>query len=189
MRLLVYAIYLLAALVAIRILLRARADARRARAPARDPGAPTADLRARLLHGTSTQFGVAPVAGIWGVLVEVGYPQVAATVVALGDGTASLYLSAGGGAIGGGQHPSIQAAARRLVALAGRHAAGMTPVREFPLPGPGEVTFYLLTDAGVRRGGAAERALEAGDHPLSELFFAGHEIITGLREVSETSGR
>lgn len=126
---------------------------------------------------------------VWGVLMETGYPEAAVTLVALGDGTASLYFSSGGGVIGGGPHPSIDAAARRLVGLAGSHLSKMSRTSEFPLPASGEVTFYVLTTNGVLQADAREETLGAGDHPLSELFFAGHHVITGLREVTEKRKR
>ena len=153
--------------------------------PGRDPAEVTGKLRAQLLHGTAAEFSIEPVAGVWGVLMEIGYPDAAATLVALGDGTASLYLSSGGGVIGGGPHPSINAAARRLVGLAGGHLTKMSPTSAFPLPASGEVTFYVLTTKGVLKTGAPEEALGSGNHPLSELFFAGHDVITGLRKVTE----
>jgi hypothetical protein len=152
---------------------------------AHDPAQVTAELRARLLHGTASQFSIQPVAGVWGVLMETGYPKAAATLVALGDGTASLYFSSGGGVIGGGPHPSINEAARRLVEIAGRRVSELTPTTEFPLPGTGDVRFYVLTTNGVRQGGAHEETLGKGGHSLSEMFFAGHDVITGLREVTE----
>src|SRR5215210_4876204 len=42
-----------------------------------------------------------PEAPAWGILMETGYPEASATLLALGDGTTSLYLSTGGGIIGG----------------------------------------------------------------------------------------
>src|SRR5262245_34979877 len=117
--------------------------------------------------------------------METGYPAAAATLVALGDGTASLYFSSGGGVIGGGPQPSVNATARRLVEIAGRHLSELSPTTEFPLPGTGEVRFYILTANGVLEGSAREDDLGAGSHSLSEVFFAGHDVITGLRKVTE----
>jgi hypothetical protein len=184
MRFLVFAILVTVAVVAV-ALLRSRATAEESRAPGHDPAQATADLRARLLRGTASQFSVQPVGGVWGVLMETGYPEAAATLVALGDGTASLYFSSGGGVIGGGPHPSINAAARRLVEIAGRHVSELSPTREFPLPSNGDVRFYVLTTKGVLQGGAREESLGEGSHSLSEVFFAGHDVITGLREVTQ----
>ena len=154
-------------------------------AQSKDPAEVSAEFRAKLLRGTAAQFSIEPVADVWGVLMEIGYPDAAATVVGLGDGTASLYFSSGGGIIGGGPHPSINAAARRLVEISGRHRSELSPAKEFPLPQPGDVTFYVLTTQGVLRGGATEAALGSGKHPLSEMFFAGHDVITGIRKVTE----
>lgn len=149
-----------------------------------DPG-----LRDMVLRGSAEEFSIEPVANVWGVLMETGYPEGAATLAAMADGSASLYFSTGGGVLGGGDHPSVNAAARKLVELAGGRLAELSPTSEFPLPARGEVTFYVLTTNGVLRSGARQDTLGAGEHPLSELFFAGHEVITGLREMSERQGR
>lgn len=189
MRILVFAVAVIAVVAAVALLVRSRPSSADSSAPTHDPAKVTADLRGRLLRGTASQFSIKPVAGVWGVLMETGYPEAAATLVALGDGTASLYFSSGGGVIGGGPHPSINAAARHLVELAGRNSSRMKPTSEFPLPGSGDTTFYVLTTNGVLRADAREETLGGGAHPLSELFFAGHEVITGLREVSEERKR
>jgi hypothetical protein len=183
----VVAVVLVAAIAIF--LIRTRSSAADSEAPARRPAEVTEQLRARILHGTAAQFAIEPVSSVWGVLMETGYPEAAATLVALGDGTASLYFSSGGGIIGGGPHPSVRAAALRLVGLAGSHLTKMSPVSEFPLPASGEVKFYVLTTNGVVAASAREEHLGAGGHPLSELFFAGHEVITGLREVSQERER
>jgi hypothetical protein len=185
MRFLVLGLLLTVAVAAIALLLRPRPTAADSGTPNQDPAQVTAELRARLLRGTASEFSIEPVAGVWGVLMETGYPEAATTLVALGDGTASLYFSTGGGLIGGGPHPSINAAARRLVEVSGRHVSELSPTTEFPLPNSGSVRFYVLTTKGVLQGGDREEVLGAGSHPLSEVFFAGHEVITGLREVTE----
>ena len=154
-------------------------------APAPDPVAVSAKLRARLLRGTAADFSIQPLATVWGVLMEIGYAEGAATLVGLADGTASLYFSWGGGVIGGGPHASINAAACRLVEVAADQLSEMSRTSEFPLPASCHVTFYALTTNGVLQAAAREDALGAGRHPLSELFFAGHDVITGLREVAE----
>ena len=115
-----------------------------------DPSEAIAALRARLLHGSAAELSIEPVESVWGVLMETGYREAAATLVALADGTASLYFSSGGGIIGGGPHASVNAAARRVVALAAGHRSELAPTSEFPL---------------------------------------GHEVITGLREISKDPGR
>ena len=46
---------------------------------------------------------------VWGILMETGYPEGVATLVALGDGTTSLYFGNGGGVIGAGEHDRVRA--------------------------------------------------------------------------------
>lgn len=182
---LVLAILVAIAVAAVGFLFRSRPSSAQPSKGAADPAKGTAELRARLLRGTASDFSIQPLAGVWGVLMETGYPGAAATLVALGDGTASLYFSSGGGVIGGGPHPPINAAARRLVEIAARHVSKLSPTREFPLPATGDVRFYVLTTNGVFQGGAREEILGAGAHSFSEMFFAGHDVITGLRKVTE----
>jgi hypothetical protein len=141
-------------------------------------------MRQRLLAGSAGEFGIAPVGQIWGVLMEMGFAEGWASLVALADGTASLYTSSGGGVIGGGMHAKVKQAAIELC----QHAAplGNLPrVTEFPSPGPQRVRFYLLTLDGVRGAEEPESTLAAGGHRLSALFLAGHAVITQLRVVAE----
>jgi hypothetical protein len=104
------------------------------------------------------------------------------TVVAGADGSASLYLSSGGGYAGG----SEQVAAIREAAL---HAVGLATSLRFyfektetsPLPSLGDVTFYITTGAGVSRAVAAEAKLRAGADPLAGLGGAMQRIVTEYR--------
>lgn len=117
--------------------------------------------------------------------METGYPQAAVTLVALGDGMASLYFSTGGGVMGDSARASVSAAAKHLIEVAANHAPAFTRATEFPLPETGAVLFYVLTATGVVSSGADEGLLGQGTHPLSELFFAAHHVITQLRESTE----
>ncbi len=96
-----------------------------------------------------------------------------------------MFFSLGGGVIGGGDIPAIHARARRLIELTDRESKQLSPVAQTPLPTSGEVRFYALTASGVRGAVASREVLGSGRHPLSALFLAGHDVITGLREASE----
>ena len=41
------------------------------------------------------------------------------------------------------------------------------------------------TTKGILTAEEAEETLGAGEHSLSPLFYAAHDVITGLREISE----
>lgn len=135
-------------------------------------------LRAQALQLTSAQVDSAE--GVFGVLMETGYPE-AVSLLALSDGTASLYFSSGGGIIGAGGHPGPSVAARSLVAFAAHNLGHLGAAVEYPLPGPGHTRFYVLTSDGVLTADALERAFGENRHVLSPLFYAAQELITEIR--------
>ena len=53
---------------------------------------------------------------------------------------------------------------------------------EYPLPGPGRAKFYLMPFSGTFTGDFDENALGEGRHKLSKLFYAGHKVISAIRE-------
>lgn len=60
------------------------------------------------------------------------------------------YLSSGGGSMGGGQsHGSIRKAAQKMVSVAAEFQPQTRATGTYPLPQRGQVTFYVLTDAGI----------------------------------------
>jgi hypothetical protein len=145
-------------------------------------------LRRRALSIQRTDIGIPeppPEAPVWGVLMETGYPGATATLLALGDGTTSLYLSTGGGVIGGHAHQNVREANAEFVETANRYYEHMTPTDSFPLPAEGHTHFYALTDSGVLSGVGRDEDLGFGRHRLSLLFHAGHQVITQLRIISE----
>ena len=110
-----------------------------------------------------------------------------ATVTALSDGNGSIYLSSGGGYIGGVGKPAIHDAAHNFVRTAAEFQAGMKATTEFPLPETGQAKFYVLTDAGVFTASAVEDELNQRRDPLTKLFAAGQEVITQYRLDDERS--
>lgn len=118
------------------------------------------------------------------VLMEVGYPEVAMTLVAAHDGMASIYLSSGGGVIGAGEHPEVREEALTLLALAARRLAAAEIVTRYPLPQRGRVRFYLIGSDGVRTAEAARDELADDRHALSALFHQGHRVIAAIRQRS-----
>jgi hypothetical protein len=57
--------------------------------------------------GTLSQRKADTVDHVWGIVMETGYADAVATLLALADGTVNLYLSSGGEMIGLGDHESI----------------------------------------------------------------------------------
>src|SRR6266446_4509921 len=111
--------------VALWLIVRARAqEPRPTQPPSQDARrAASSDLRAQALKGTRAAFGLDAVASPttpWGVVMETGFPEGSFTLVALSDGSASIYLSSGGGSIGGRAHETIRKASQAMVALAAK---------------------------------------------------------------------
>jgi hypothetical protein len=111
-----------------------------------------------------------------------------ATVVAVADGTVSIYLSSGGGSLGGGQgHAPIREAGQKFLNLAKESLPKMQKTTEYPLPGRGQVYFYVRTGAGVFTARTSQEELNSHSHPLRSLGDAAQEIITKYRQI-ETAG-
>jgi hypothetical protein len=126
-----------------------------------------------------------PESPAWCVVMETGYPGANATLVAFGDGTTSLYFSNGGGVIGGHAHENVRRAGAAFVEAANRARQGMKPCESFPAPSECRVLFYTRTDSEALTCEAGETELGDGRHPLSPLFYAGQEVLTQLRLISQ----
>jgi len=151
------------------------------------PEAPDAgSLRDQLLHSTAQQLGITPVRGVWGVLMERGYAKGSATVIALADGTASMYLSTGGAVAGGKAYPPAHAAELRLCERAAESEADTIAARDFPSPAKGRVRFYVLTTAGVRvaEGDILPHPGDGGNEALAPLMAAGDAVLDGLKDAT-----
>lgn len=105
-----------------------------------------------------------------------------ASVVAAFDGSASIYLSSGGGFIGGGQGSTdIRTAAAYAIKLAEQSIALFAPVAAADLPERGTVYFYARTSTGLLRAIASEKALSDGTDPLKSVGGAMQNVITQYR--------
>jgi hypothetical protein len=119
--------------------------------------------------------------------METGYPRGTATLMALADGTTSLYLSTGGGIIGGGFHQAVAAATQSFLAELEHQLLKLRPDPSDALPATGQVIIRALTYTGRMSAEASEDDLGHGRHQLSQLFHAAHRVITELRLIEEAS--
>jgi hypothetical protein len=122
---------------------------------------------------------------VWGALLETGYPNGIATLVSLVDGTTSLYVSTGGGIIGGGAHDRVVAATQSFLTAVEDHLDLLSPDPGSDAPVEGRVIIRALTYQGRFRAEAAEDDLGHGRHPLSAVFYAGHGVLTELRTIDQ----
>jgi hypothetical protein len=143
-------------------------------------------LRSLAFQSSRAKLGLFPTSTPtqpWGVIMDWGLTKGTATVVAFSDGSASVYLSSGGGFIGGASHESIREAAQKMVAIAAQCQAQAHATTTYPLPERSQVIFYLLTDVGIFTANAPEEEMSSHRHPLSKLGDAGQDIITQYRLI------
>lgn len=149
-------------------------------------------LRNQALNVTTASLEVEadPSAPIHAVLMEMGLADAVATFACFRDGSASLYLSTGGGVIGGGQHESVRSACLEMLSITNKYAkdfiAACTPVSDFPFPGEDEIFFYLVTSGAVHLARCREDALSAQRDPFSALYNNCHAVMTELREIEQS---
>jgi hypothetical protein len=120
--------------------------------------------------------------------MELAVDGATTTVVAIADGTVSMYLSSGGGVIGAGDHAAVRSEAQRFrtVVADARGLLARTP--DFPLPAPGHVRFHARVGDDRFTGVATEAALRGGRHPLAPLYAAGQDLLTEIRLASDPDG-
>lgn len=123
---------------------------------------------------------------VYGILVD--WPidnQTVASILAMRNGTSSLYSNTTFGVIGGEAHASIRQAARHCVRLAADCFASSEAVADYPLPTKPGVYFYLLTYGGVRRCAGVEADLVRGGDPQGVLFNAAQVLMAQLRRQTQ----
>ena len=154
------------------------------------PEARYRELRSTILHLDPAQLQVSE--GEWTgasvALMEMVVGDATATLVAVADGTVSLYTSAGGATIGGDEHLAARQAGQRFLQAAADAASSMSPTTDFPLPDPGQVRFQVRTPEGSVTAEADEDALRGRRDPLFQLYVAGQDLMTEIRLIAERGG-
>jgi len=125
---------------------------------------------------------------VWGAVMELGYPIGIATLMALAEGTTSLYFSGGGGVIGAGEHESVREAAEAFLDCVERHLGDFEPIEGTPTPRIGRVRFYVRTFDRTLGREATEDELANDHHPLAPVYHAGHAVIAAIRVTQESGG-
>jgi len=145
------------------------------------------ELRTMALGLTPADLGLGDLPGdqAYGIVMDIDFDGETATLTAFASGDASLYLSTGGGTIGGGEHAPVAQAAKRFVQAGSDNLDRMAKADDRPRPAAGQVCFYVLTSNGVFGATRPEDDLGEGRDPLSPLFYAGQEVITQLRLIED----
>jgi hypothetical protein len=160
--------------------------------PKLTPAEMSRNLRDMALRVAPSELDLAPTEerpNVFGILMDLGYGDAVATLSVFADGSASLYISTGGGVIGAGEHQTVRAASEQLLAIVEAHHADFERAKEVALPRGGRVHFHIRTFGGTLTAEADEQELGIGRHKLSPVFHAGHAVITQMRLASEGGGK
>jgi hypothetical protein len=123
---------------------------------------------------------------VYGVIMDWGIDTATATIVSYQTGDASMYLSSGGGVIGGGEHQNVNNAAKQFVNLAQTYLDKATKSETNSLPQQDEVKFYLLTNKGTYVGQEVMRNFENNTSTTwLPLFEEANKVLSELRLTSE----
>jgi hypothetical protein len=140
-------------------------------------------LRTTILTSPASKFGITPLAsGVWGVLMEFAVADSWVTLVAVLDGTTSLYFGGGGGIVGSGQKDPVRRANKHLLEAAGSFDGALKKTDVFPTPTAGHVHFYVLKADGVYASADVdEAALREYKDDLAPLYCDAQDVITQIR--------
>jgi hypothetical protein len=146
------------------------------------------DLRNMAFSVTPEQLGLPAESDktqVYGIIMDWGIDDGIATIVSYQTGDASLYLSSGGGVIGGGQHKNVNIAAKQFVSSAQAFLSKTIRTTETKLPETDEVKFYLLTNNGVFVGQELIKNFDNNSSQWLPLFENGNKVLTEMQKTAE----
>lgn len=152
-----------------------------------DPAGTMRKLRDQALSVSAHDLEITPTERrpqVWGAVMELGYATGIATLMALSEGTTSLYFSNGGGVIGAGEDETVRLASEAFLDAVEAHLDRFPRVEATPTPRIGRVRLYVRTFEGTFGAEATDEELSGRVHPLSTVFYAGHAVITAIRMAS-----
>ena len=158
---------------------------KRASAAQRERGAAmSAALREEVLTRQAIAALPPKPGAVRGVVMDWNLGDAVATLVAIDDGTVSLYMGQGGGVIGAGGKAAVSQAAKRFLAEADRVRDGFGTATSGAIPGRDSVTFYVLTDTATLVAPSIGAGTNGGSAALGPLNEAAQALIAEIRKAS-----
>ncbi|MFI5406734.1 MAG: hypothetical protein ACHQ1D_09510 [Nitrososphaerales archaeon] len=149
---------------------------------------PYQDLRNLAFGATLEQIGVefpADQTKIYGIIMDWDLGEGTATLVAFLSGDASLYLSTGGGVIGGIGHDNVKNAVTAYINKAEKYLDKTVKTDSTPLPEKDGINFYFLTNKGKFVGQEQVKNFDNNSSQWLDLFEEANKLITEIRMVSD----
>jgi hypothetical protein len=127
--------------------------------------------------------------GVWGAVTDISLDRGTATIVFFVDGTASLYISSGGGILGGQSHEAVRRAGTALLDSLEASYASLHRGEPGSPPAAGKVRFSVHARDGLFVSGDLDaNELATGNQPLSSAFARVNDLLTALRQIEASDG-
>ena len=145
--------------------------------------------REQVLTASAAELGFAENearSAVWLVVVDLGYPGFAVTLIVTSDGTAKLLRDDEVLASADHTKPDIHRLSEGLIVAAEEAVVSCSPTDIHMLPDAGEVSFRLRVGDDTLGASATLEQLAGTAHPLSALFRHARGLIAALAaEASE----
>jgi hypothetical protein len=141
-----------------------------------------------LLSAKPADFGLTPtpeLPRVWAAMMEWQVSNALVSLVAVAEGSTSLYFGTGGGILGGGEHESVRRENRKLLMFIEKSLEMFVSI-DSPLEAlKGSVAFAVLTYGGFRGARDREERITQQKSPLWPVYYLGQGVITALRLATE----
>lgn len=146
------------------------------------------DLRNMALNVTPEQLQLSLPADqtkVFGVVMDWDLGDGTMTLITYQTGDASMYLSSGGGVIGGGQYETVSKASKEFVSMAQNYVNNASKTDTTTLPDKDCFKFYFLTNKGKFVAQETINNIENKSSKWLDLFENANNVITELRLTTE----
>ncbi len=145
------------------------------------------DLRKMAFSTTTEQLELTDLSNdkVFGLITEMYMNPGTSTIVAYLSGDASIYLSTGGGFIGGGNHEDVNKKVREIIDQIDKFKINAEKIENAELPKANEVYFNFLTKNGVYQIKENINDIMNEKSDYTELFNEVNKIMTLIRIKSE----
>lgn len=117
-----------------------------------------------------------------GVVIDIPGDAAWVTIVALGDGSTSMYTSVGGGTIGAGEHEIVRRANQQLISVIEHEVLPHLDRDSGTHPAPGFVRYHVLGADGLTGIDVPEQVfwgrVEGGGNLVDATQYLIHSIST-----------
>ncbi len=146
---------------------------------------PYKDLRNQAFSVTKEQLELTDDNNFFGLIMDWELGNATMTLITFRTGDASMYLSSGGGVIGGGQYENVRTAVANYLNSAKPYLNSAKYVEHSNLPASNSLNFYFLTSEGRFLATEIMDNIENESSEIYELFIEANNVITELRIISD----